>query len=486
MTQPKISIVICTFNRGKHFLPRAIKSVLNQTYKNWELLIADDCSTDDTEKVVRQFSKKNKRIIYYKTKKQSGGYLGVPRNEIMKAATGDWLAFLDSDNAYRKDHLQVLYKAMEKVADNDNYAGVYGDRLIVDETGERPSVPGICGEWSVRRLLFQNYIDTSDVLIKRSVFEAVGGWDESLRKFADWNLWTRIGKAGYKMVRVPIIITDYYVHEGMNQLATNLTIKDLFDPMNCHIWPVKTIYGKEPELKVAIYTLVKDRLEYTKKTFKTMEKLAGYPFSHYVVDNGSGKETAEWLKEHIGTSKYAKYLIRNKKNVGISKGSNQALDKIGDKYDLIMKVDNDCAFKTKDWLKRIVECYNIVRTYALSPYVEGLIDHPGGVPRTRIDGANLPPYGHIGKELVGFVQHLGGISIIAPSKVYKNFRWKENDFYHGIQDLEFSRHCLNSGYALSYLENIKVEHIDSEIGQRKKYKDYFKEKDEVLKTTKYA
>jgi len=179
-------------------------------------------------------------------------------------------------------------------------------------------------------------------------------------------------------------------------------------------------------------------------------------------------------------------LLKNKENVGISKGSNQALEMIGNNYDIIGKNDDDCRFLSKGWLETIIDVNERVKSYVVSPYVEGLIDNPGGVPRRRVDNPQLSPYGYVGKNMIGFAPHLGGISVFAPKEAYEGFRWRDMDFYHGIQDVEFSQHCLRSGFALAYLENIKVEHIDSEIGQREKYPDYYKEKDKILKTKKYA
>jgi len=289
---PLISIIMPTHNRDE-FIGRAIKSVEKQSFKNWELIIWDDGSTDKTKEVVESF--KNKKIKYFKSDKNSGGFLGVPRNLAMDEASGELIAFLDSDNQFRPDHLQVLFKGLEK---NPGADGTYGDRLIVDEYGERPSIVGINGDFSVRRLLYQNYIDTSDVLLRREAFEAVGGWDESIRKFADWNLFVRLGKAGHKLVRIPIIITDYYAHKGMNQLATNLTIKELFDPMNCKIWPEKTKYGKAKPLRVAVFTLTMNRLEYLKETVETMVATTNYPFDWYVVSQGTKDGSIEWTKDY--------------------------------------------------------------------------------------------------------------------------------------------------------------------------------------------
>ena len=87
-----VSVIMPSYNTAK-FIGDSIKSVLNQTYTNWELIIVDDCSTDDTDKVVSNF--KDSRIKYLKNKKNLGAAL--TRNKALREAEGTWIAFLDSD-----------------------------------------------------------------------------------------------------------------------------------------------------------------------------------------------------------------------------------------------------------------------------------------------------------------------------------------------------------------------------------------------------
>ena len=108
MDDKLISIITPTYNCGK-FIERTIQSVLNQTYKNWEMIIVDDCSTDDTEKVVKKF-KDDKRIKYFKLKTNQGA--AVARTEAMKKAKGDFMAFLDSDDLWYKEKLEKQLKFM--------------------------------------------------------------------------------------------------------------------------------------------------------------------------------------------------------------------------------------------------------------------------------------------------------------------------------------------------------------------------------------
>ena len=208
-----------------------------------------------------------------------------------------------------------------------------------------------------------------------------------------------------------------------------------------------------------------------------MYQTAGYLFDWFIVDNNSKKETTEWLERVGGIEKDRKIQIQyNNKNFGISKASNQALEMIGKDYDLILKVDNDCLFLSNNWLKDIVDLYERQKRIIVAPRVEGLRDNPGGVPREG--------YFYIGNHFLGSAPHLGGICIVAPKEVYKDFRWEEDDFLHGEQDYIFSQYALSQGHMLTYLENHIVEHMEGTSVQEKRYPEYFEQR-KKLKMTRY-
>lgn len=96
-----VSIVMPSYNTGR-YIAESIKSVLAQTYKNWELLIVDDCSTDNTDEIVAEFH--DERIKYFKNKKNSGA--SVSRNLALRKAEGKWIAFLDSDDLWYSEKLE--------------------------------------------------------------------------------------------------------------------------------------------------------------------------------------------------------------------------------------------------------------------------------------------------------------------------------------------------------------------------------------------
>lgn len=110
MIDGMVSIIMPSWNTAK-FIGESIQCVINQTYKNWELIIVDDCSTDDTDEVVKTFLS-DTRIKYLHNKKNSGAAL--TRNYAMREAQGEWIAFLDSDDLWTPDKLEKQIKFMKK------------------------------------------------------------------------------------------------------------------------------------------------------------------------------------------------------------------------------------------------------------------------------------------------------------------------------------------------------------------------------------
>lgn len=491
-----ISVVLTTYNRPEK-LRRAIQSVIDQTYPDWELIVVDDHSPINPKDIVLGFN--DKRIQFKRLKRNFGNH-SRPKNVGTTMTKGEYVCYLDDDNVYRPDHLNVLVKALEA---NPQIDVVYGDRwCIIEETGEGKL--GVTSDFNPSLLLQRNYIDTSDSLIRRDALMYVGGWDEEHRRFLDWNLYLRLAKAGYKFLHVPQIITDYYLHNEMLSMQTENKQdpnKPVWDPYECLIR--LPYFGPVPEAKVAVFSITYDRLEYTKKSFESLNKTAGYKFDHFIVDNGSADGTQAWLSSYaVDTRHQYVQTIWNKDNKGISIASNQAIDLIkdthpmwlvnknsnlkpedlifkpggsiisdnidavqridGPKYDIIVKFDNDCMCITEGWLAKMVEIWKSNHMMALSPYVQGLKDNPGGAQRVG--------YGQLSGELIGMTRHLGGICHFVSAKAYDNFRWPEDEQLHGMQDVEFSQHLLKEGYQMGYLENYFVSHGPQ--GTEQQYKDY--------------
>lgn len=226
--------------------------------------------------------------------------------------------------------------------------------------------------------------------------------------------------------------------------------------------------------KIAIYTVTKDRLEYTKRTIDSLENHTYIPYDHYIVDNGSIDGSVEYLKTMPGR---VVKVIFNSDNRGLMIAANQALDEIGDRYDYIVKIDNDCDIVSDNWLEPIVEIINHMNgKIVLSPFVSGLGGRfPDGFPRYDYINVN----GH----RLGLTRHLGGITVVAPAWVYRSYRFPTNAPLHGGSDVRFSAYIqIKLGLQIGYVEDVVVMHMDGTQNQHIKFPEYH----ELRSHEKYA
>lgn len=122
-----VSVIMPAYNSAR-FIGDSIESVIAQSYRNWELLIVDDCSTDETETIVDKFIQTDSRVKYYKLDVNSGA--AMARNKAIKEAEGVFISFLDSDDLWKKDKLIKQIKFMK----NNNYNFTCTDRDLIDES----------------------------------------------------------------------------------------------------------------------------------------------------------------------------------------------------------------------------------------------------------------------------------------------------------------------------------------------------------------
>ena len=178
-----ISIVIPAYNREKTIL-RCIDSVLKQTYKNIEIIVVDDGSTDKTQEII--LSVKDSRIKYVKLEKNSGAQ--VARNKGIEFADGKWIAFLDSDDMWEEDKLEIQYEILKKNG-FDEYIVVHGDCYCYDEnTGKKwiwdlPLTEGHCYIDLLKRPspMFQAILTSKKALLE------IGLLDPSVPSYQEWD-----------------------------------------------------------------------------------------------------------------------------------------------------------------------------------------------------------------------------------------------------------------------------------------------------------
>jgi len=219
---PLVSVVIPTYNRVR-FVGGAIESVLAQSFRDFEIVVVDDCSSEDTEAVIKKFP--TGTVRYIRHNRQRGG--AAARNTGITECSGEFVAFLDDDDEWYPEKLtrqmQIMLSAPAEVG------GVYTGYFIVDRrtNGIRGQiVPTDRGDLS-ETLLAGNCIGgTSSMLMRRSCFEKVGLFDERLPSFQDYDLWIRAArKYQFECVREPML--KYYMHADKIWTNSNALIQGL-------------------------------------------------------------------------------------------------------------------------------------------------------------------------------------------------------------------------------------------------------------------
>ncbi|HXF44202.1 MAG TPA: glycosyltransferase family 2 protein [Candidatus Paceibacterota bacterium] len=206
-SNPDVSVIITTYNRPET-LKRAVESVLSQDFKDFELIVVDDGSTKETKKAVMEFS--DPRVVYIRNPKNIGGTKSL--NIGLKFSKGKYICPLDDDDEWI-DH-QKLSKQLSFLESHSDYmaVGTNAEVNLLGENGEiikilKTNVP--LSDKEIRnRLIFTNMVAHVSSMYRRDKALSVGGYDESLERGKDWDLFLKLGKIG-KLANIPDVCVRF-------------------------------------------------------------------------------------------------------------------------------------------------------------------------------------------------------------------------------------------------------------------------------------
>lgn len=187
---PRVSVIIPTFNRAQ-LLGRAIRSVLNQTYQDFEIIVVDDGSTDNTEEVVKSFN--DERIRYTRHEQNRGA--AAARNTGIKIARGDYIAFQDSDAEWLPEKLEKQMRIFKDASPKVGVVYTGSWRVEGNKKTYTPSSKMTQKEGDIHNILFETSLMGAPVtVIKKECFQRAGMFDEKFLHLVDWEMWIRISK----------------------------------------------------------------------------------------------------------------------------------------------------------------------------------------------------------------------------------------------------------------------------------------------------
>jgi len=206
MEKPLVSIITPSFNSEK-FIVEAIQSVQHQTYQHWEMIIVDDCSSDETVSIVEEIAIKDARVQLFKLEKNSG--TGISRNAALGKANGKYIAFLDADDLWKPNKLAVQIEFMKV----NNLPFTFSFYECINEAGEplnrRIEAPL---HLSYRQLFFCNYVGNLTGIYDVNYFGKIA--ISSIRKRQDWMMWLTVLKKIKFAQLVPESLAFYRIRDN--------------------------------------------------------------------------------------------------------------------------------------------------------------------------------------------------------------------------------------------------------------------------------
>jgi len=216
---PVVSIIIPTYNHA-HFLESALQSVINQTYKEWEVIVVNNFSDDNTIDVVNDFDDPRIKLINF----QNNGIIASGRNKGISQSRGKYIAFLDSDDIWYPDKLKECLELLNQGFD----LVCHGEFWVKTDNSKRHIIYGPEKNACYRSLLFNgNCISTSATVVRKEALDKVGGFCESpdMVTAEDYDLWLKLSKSDIKIGFVKKILGEYRIHDANHSKAVLVNMK---------------------------------------------------------------------------------------------------------------------------------------------------------------------------------------------------------------------------------------------------------------------
>lgn len=364
--QPLISVVMPTYNTEEKFLRLCIESVINQSYQNWELCIADDASTDKVvAKVLDEYRLKDSRIkVVYR---EENGHISAASNSALELVSGKWVALLDHDDELHKHALTYIVDAINS---KDNVEFIYSDEDKIDLEGKRLD-PYFKSDWNLDLLYSQNYVSHLGVY-KADIVRKIGGFRIGFEGSQDFDLLLRYSREieHGNIVHVPKVLYHWRMVQGSTALAsgeksytTEVGVKALQDHFDMLNEDVSVEKGKHDNLYKVNWELSEKPLvsliiptynghDITKQAIDSIfDKTTYSNYEIILIDNNSNDPISlEYFKELEQCEKVT--VLRYPHPFNYSAINNFAVKEA--KGDIIGLVNNDIEVITPDWLTEMV------------------------------------------------------------------------------------------------------------------------------------
>ena len=496
---PKISVVMPVYNPPIEFLEKAIQSVINQVYFNWELCIADDCSSNpQVAELLNQYAAQDSRIkVLFRTE---NGNISAATNSAASQATGEFIAFLDNDDELTPDALGEMALYMIEFPETDL---LYSDDDKIDPDGKR-FAPQFKPDWSPQLLLSYMYMGHL-LVVRRSIFEELGGFRIGFEGSQDYDFALRASEVSRQIGHLPLVLYHWRTAPGSTAVsgaakpASFDAGKNAIQEALIRRQSSATVYQPNwaSELNLGIFshqfpdqgpsvTIIiptKNQLKLLQACVESIHKTTYQNYQIVIIDNESDEpKTLEYLNKVNKNEKISVLKITNNGKFNFAAINNQAVAQV--ETDYVLFLNNDTEVINPRWLSQMMgyaQMQSVGSVGARLIYPDDRIQHAG-----ILHGLHHGLAGHAFK-----LSHRQDFGYLAYSKVVRNYSavtaaclltprqlfldlggFNQTNFAVAYNDVDYGYRLFEKGYQSVYCPDAELIHRE---GISRGYKDDPKE-----------
>ncbi len=497
LADPMVSVIVPTYNRPE-MLVRTVRSILNQTYPNVEIIVVNDAGVD-VESVVTSLDQKG-NITYVKHERNRG--LAAARNTGIRLARGKYIAYLDDDDLFYPEHIETLVGFLESSGGGIAYTDAF--RAYQIKKGEtyqvvKRDVPFSC-DFDAKEILVCNSIPVLCVMHEKSCLDQVGLFDESLTTHEDWDLWIRMSRK-FKFHHIQKVTCEYSYREDGTTMSSGRrgdflkTLKVIYEKYREYVEDRpdlieaqrRFLHNLEEEVRkkitippqvredvdVSIIIPVFNKLALTRQCLESIRaKTAGVTYEIIVVDNGSTDGSVDFLRQEEETGRLK--AIVNGENLGFARACNQGAREASGRT--ILFLNNDTQVES-EWLPPLLRILDGDPTVAAVGskllFPDGTLQHAG---IAIIEDRKLPdplvakllyhrqPSDLPEANLPRQYQALTAACLLIRKDAFDEVKGFDEDYWNGYEDVDLCFKLRERGWRLVYQPESVVIHFESQSG----------------------
>jgi O-antigen biosynthesis protein len=479
--EPLLSIVVPVYRPALWYFRECVRSVLEQSYQNWELCLCDDGSQDpELTEAMRQFAADDARVKAL-TLEPNGG-ISAATNRALAAASGEFIVLLDHDDALDR---QALAEIAAVIATEDEVDVIYSDEDKLDEI-DRPNQPHMKPDWDPDLLLSYPYLGHVTV-IRHELLKRIGGFRSEMDGSQDFDVMLRATEHARRVVHIPKVLYHWRVVAGSAAgdpeakpwayAASRRALTDAVERRGIdgtvETGPFLGAYHLRRQVQgaptVGVIIPFRDQSAMTVACLESLERFPGYPINEVVlVDNGSIEPETRVLREQLRERPFTR-VLEYPGRFNWPAINNLAASTCNS--DMLLFLNNDIEATSEGWLHAMVELAQRPEIGAVAPrlnYPDGSLQHAGvvlGVGGIATHIFNGLPKGHQAyfgwERVVRSYSALSAACMLVRRQVFEEMGGFDEAFPVAFNDVDFCLRLGEAGYRLLYTPHAELTHYES-------------------------